>query len=37
MEQDFPESLPVTTLDWDLNICEHGSVSIFNFQNFSKN
>ena len=27
MEQDFPESLPVTTLDWDFNICEHGSVS----------
>ena len=27
MEQDFPESLRVTTLDWDFNICEHGSVS----------
>ena len=26
MEQEFPESLPVTTLDWDFNICEHGSV-----------
>ena len=31
MEQDFPESLPVTTLDWDFNICEHGSVSKHEF------
>ena len=31
MEQDFPESLPVTTLDWYLNICEHGSVSKHEF------
>ena len=27
MEQDFTESFPATTLDWDFNICEHGSVS----------
>ena len=25
-EQEFPESLPVTTLDWDYNICEHASI-----------
>ena len=31
MGQDFPESLPVTTLDWDFNICEHGSVSKHEF------
>ena len=31
MEQDFPGSLPVTTLDWDFNICEHGSVSKHEF------
>ena len=31
MEQDFPESLSVTTLDWDFNICEHGSVSKHEF------
>ena len=28
MEQDFPESF-VTTVDWDFNICEHGSISKF--------
>ena len=27
MKQEFPESLPVTTLDWDYNICEHASIS----------
>ena len=26
MEQEFPESLPVTALDWDY-ICEHNSIS----------
>ena len=31
MEQDFPESLPVTTRDWDFNICEYGSVSKHEF------
>ena len=31
MEQDFPESLPVTTIDWVFNICEHGSVSKHEF------
>ena len=31
MEQDFPESLPVTALDWDFNICEHGSISKHEF------
>ena len=27
MEQELPESLPVTTLDWEYNICEHASIS----------
>ena len=27
MEQEFPESLPVTTLDWDYEICEHAPIS----------
>ena len=31
MEKDFPESLPVTTRDWDFNICEYGSVSKHEF------
>ena len=31
MEQDFPESPPVTKLDWNFNICEHGSVSKHEF------
>ena len=31
MEQDFPESLPVTTLDWDFNIWEYGSFQNVNF------
>ena len=34
MEQDFPESLPVTTLDWDFNICE---MAQFQNMKFSKN
>ena len=31
MEQEFPESYPVTTLDWDYDICEHASVSKHEF------
>ena len=31
MEQEFPESLPVTALDWDYNICEHNSISKHEF------
>ena len=31
MEQEFPESLPVTKLDWDCDICEHASISKHEF------
>ena len=31
MEQELPESLPVTKLDWDYDICEHASVSKHQF------
>ena len=31
MEQDFIESLSVTKLDWDYNICEHASISKHEF------
>ena len=31
MKQEFPESLPVTTIDWDYNICEHASISKHQF------
>ena len=31
MEQEFPESYPVTTLDWDYDICEHASISKHEF------
>ena len=31
MEQELPESLPVTKLDWDYDICEHVSISKHQF------
>ena len=31
MEQVFPDFLPVTTLDWDYDICEHVSISKLEF------
>ena len=31
MEQELPESLPATTLDWDYDICEHPSISKHEF------
>ena len=31
MEQEFPESLPAITLDWDYGICEHASISKHEF------
>ena len=31
MEQDFPESIPFTKLDWDYNIWEHASISKHEF------
>ena len=31
MEQEFPESLPVTTLDWDYEICEYAPISKHEF------
>ena len=34
MEQELPESLPVTKIDWDYDICEHTQ---FQNMNFSKN
>ena len=34
MQQEFPESLPVTKLDWDYDICE---LAQFQNMNFSKN
>ena len=31
MEQELSESLPVTTLDWDYDICECASISKYEF------
>ena len=31
MEQELPESLPVTKLNWDYDICEHASISKHKF------
>ena len=31
MEREFSESLPVTTLDWNYDICKHGSISKYLF------
>ena len=31
MEPELPESLPVTKLDWDYDICEHASISKHEF------
>ena len=31
LEQELSESLPVTTLDWDYDICGHASISKHDF------
>ena len=31
MEKELPESLLVTTLDWEYDICEHASISKYEF------